>query len=310
MTDLLNSSISDVERDTGLAKETLRVWERRYGFPQPQRDQFGDRVYPPEQVARLRLVKRLIDLGHRPGKLVGLDEATLHELAARSAPQAPAAAEPAAGALLPSRFIALAKSHDLPRLRQQLRQAETELGLERFVLTVAAPLSTAMGACWASGEITVYEEHLITEALQGLLRAAIFALPPARAKSRPNVLLTTFPQEKHGLGLLMAEAVLALHGARCVPLGVQTPLAEVAAASSAQAFDIVALSFSSAMHPRQIADGVRDLRQRLAPGCTIWAGGAHAKFAVRAEAGVRLVDLDAIPARLAEWRALPSSTQA
>jgi hypothetical protein len=26
-------SISDVERDIGVAKETLRVWERRYGFP-------------------------------------------------------------------------------------------------------------------------------------------------------------------------------------------------------------------------------------------------------------------------------------
>ena len=32
------STISDVERDTGVAKETLRVWERRYDFPQPLRD--------------------------------------------------------------------------------------------------------------------------------------------------------------------------------------------------------------------------------------------------------------------------------
>jgi methylmalonyl-CoA mutase cobalamin-binding subunit len=302
MTDLLNSSISDVERDTGLAKETLRVWERRYGFPQPQRDQYGDRVYPPDQVARLRLVKRLIDLGHRPGKLVGLDEPMLHELAVRSAPPLPAVAAPPAGAPQASRFIALAKSQDLPRLRQLLRQAETELGLENFIVTVAAPLTTAMGACWASGELSVFEEHLITEALQGLLRSAIFALPPVRARNRPSVLMTTFPQEKHGLGLLMAEALLTLHGARCVSLGVQTPLAEVAAACAAQPVDIVALSFSSAMHPRQIADGVRDLRQRLAPGCAIWAGGVHAKFAVRAEAGVRLIEFGDIAAALSGWR--------
>ena len=46
-------SIAAVERDTGLSKDTLRVWERRYGFPSPERDAAGDRLYPPAQVARL-----------------------------------------------------------------------------------------------------------------------------------------------------------------------------------------------------------------------------------------------------------------
>ncbi|NBW47360.1 MAG: MerR family transcriptional regulator, partial [Betaproteobacteria bacterium] len=59
-------SIASVERDTGLSKDTLRVWERRYGFPQPTRDALGERAYPLEQVERLRLVKRLLDAGHRP----------------------------------------------------------------------------------------------------------------------------------------------------------------------------------------------------------------------------------------------------
>jgi DNA-binding transcriptional regulator YiaG len=38
--------IAAVERDTGLSKDTLRVWERRYGFPQPARDGAGERLYP------------------------------------------------------------------------------------------------------------------------------------------------------------------------------------------------------------------------------------------------------------------------
>ena len=52
-------SIAAVERDTGLSKDTLRVWERRYGFPQPLRDANGERTYTAEQLARLRIVKRL-----------------------------------------------------------------------------------------------------------------------------------------------------------------------------------------------------------------------------------------------------------
>ncbi|PTT81921.1 hypothetical protein DBR42_17435, partial [Pelomonas sp. HMWF004] len=53
--------IAAVERDTGISKETLRVWERRYGFPAPWRDAAGERLYAPEQVQRLRLIKRLLD---------------------------------------------------------------------------------------------------------------------------------------------------------------------------------------------------------------------------------------------------------
>ena len=63
-------SIAAVERDTGLSKDTLRVWERRYGFPLPHRDALGERSYPFDQVERLRTIKRLLDAGHRPGRVV------------------------------------------------------------------------------------------------------------------------------------------------------------------------------------------------------------------------------------------------
>ena len=48
---LLN--ISAVERETGLSKDVLRIWERRYGFPEPHRDDNAERQYPQEQVAML-----------------------------------------------------------------------------------------------------------------------------------------------------------------------------------------------------------------------------------------------------------------
>ncbi|NDG58046.1 MAG: MerR family transcriptional regulator, partial [Betaproteobacteria bacterium] len=74
-------SISAVERDTGLSKDTLRVWERRYGFPEPVRDSLGERLYPVEQVERLRLIRRLMDAGHRPGKIMRMKPDQLQMLA-------------------------------------------------------------------------------------------------------------------------------------------------------------------------------------------------------------------------------------
>jgi DICT domain-containing protein len=46
-------SIGDVVRATGLGEATLRAWERRYGFPQPQREPSGHRRYGAEEVERI-----------------------------------------------------------------------------------------------------------------------------------------------------------------------------------------------------------------------------------------------------------------
>ncbi|HEX2266183.1 MAG TPA: DICT sensory domain-containing protein [Solirubrobacterales bacterium] len=46
-------SIGDVVRATGLGEATLRAWERRYGFPQPEREPSGHRRYAAEEVERI-----------------------------------------------------------------------------------------------------------------------------------------------------------------------------------------------------------------------------------------------------------------
>ncbi|NCN23783.1 MAG: MerR family transcriptional regulator [Gallionella sp.] len=77
---LVLNSIASVERETGIGKDTLRVWEKRYGFPIPARNARGERLYPAAQIEQLILVKRLLDKGIRPGKVVGLDCAALENM--------------------------------------------------------------------------------------------------------------------------------------------------------------------------------------------------------------------------------------
>src|SRR5437764_552127 len=78
-------TIAAVERETRLSKDVLRAWEKRNGFPQPERDANGERCYPAVQVERLRLMKRLIDQGHRPGSLMRLSAEQLAGLRPRLA---------------------------------------------------------------------------------------------------------------------------------------------------------------------------------------------------------------------------------
>ncbi len=56
-------AISDVAEQTGIAAGTLRMWEQRYGYPEPERTPSGYRRYPEEVVATLRRVAELRERG-------------------------------------------------------------------------------------------------------------------------------------------------------------------------------------------------------------------------------------------------------
>ena len=293
----MSVAISAVERDTGLSKDTLRVWERRYNFPQPSRDAFGERLYPSEQVDKLRAVKRLMDQGLRPGKIM---HHSLDELL--SLGRAQQAAAPSAQTVELANWMDLIQTHRIDELRRVMGQAILKHGLAHFVVEQVAPLNGMVGEAWLGGDLQVFEEHLYTEVLQGVLRNAIATVP--HAAGAPRILLTTLPQEEHGLGLLMAEALLSLEGARCISLGVETPVADIVCAAASQQADVVALSFSAAYPAKQVLSGLEQLRLALPAATAIWAGGAAALLVRRAPENVTILgSLDSIRVALAGWRA-------
>lgn len=288
--------IAAVERDTGLSKDTLRVWERRYGFPQPQRDALGERAYPAAQVERLRLIKRLIDQGLRPGALIAESDAALRSrIAAMTVPEADIATDVAW--LLP-----VLQAADVERLRSELGQRLAGEGLRQFVMHTLPSLNLAVGTAWMQGSIGVFEEHLYSEQTQNLLRAATFALP--HGGPRPQILLTTFKDEEHVLGLLMAEALLVADGAWCLSLGAQTPVNEIVQAVLATTTDVVAISVSSAYPWRKARDAITELRAQLPPRVELWLGGGGLVNRAMTADGIRHCSrLDEIPGMLAAWRA-------
>lgn len=299
-TSALPISISAVERDTGLSKDTLRVWERRYQFPQPERDSLGERLYPVEQVKKLRILRRLMDVGHRPGKIIGLSLDELQRLAeiASNAANPPHSHQHEAEL---QNFMSLIKRHEIESLRHQLLQTLLKMGLAQFVIDIVAPLNVRVGEAWARGYLEIFEEHLYTESIQVVMRNAISTIPQSRRQ--PRVLLTTFPQESHGLGLLMAEALFSLEGARCISLGVQTPIWDIALAAGAQRADAVALSFSSAINPNVVNEGLVELRHKLPETIDIWVGGNCPVLQKKTLSGITVLhSLQDIPEQILRWR--------
>lgn len=292
---LLN--ITAVERETGLSKDVLRMWERRYGYPKPDRDDNGERQYTPADIGKLRAMKRLMDVGLRPGKIIALSHDELNAMADARTPSRQDQLAPA----LENDVLSMLKAHDCAALQNAMANMVMRQGLQRFVLDTIAPLNQAVGDAWMRGDLQVFEEHLYTEQLQVALRTAINAFP--RQSGSPRVLLTTFPSEQHSLGLLMVEAMMVPEAAQCISLGPQTPLEDIRRAALAHKVNIVALSFSAAFQVRQATDGLITLRRQLPAPVTLWAGGEMTRRVRKTIPGIVLIpDLASIINALRSWR--------
>jgi DNA-binding transcriptional MerR regulator len=85
--------INVVEKETSISKYLLRMWERRYSFPRPERDQKGERVYTSDDIEKLKLVKKLMEEGYRPSKIIDQGLPELRELSKSFSDNRPVASD-------------------------------------------------------------------------------------------------------------------------------------------------------------------------------------------------------------------------
>lgn len=291
-------SIRLVSRMSGISAHTLRMWERRYGFPQPQRTSGGARRYTEDDVELLKLVARALELGYRPNEVVGKGSDTLRKLVAEQE------AVPVEGGDGPdvSRAVARVREDALEEVGTEIRRAVAVLGPKRFVTEFAAPFVEKVGELWNAGELTIGQEHISSELLTTELRVLLRAYDTL--KGRPRVILTTLPDEHHVLGLMMVALYLAVSGAEARIVGASTPLAEIADLAARTSADIVGLSLSSAAASPRTRAQVAELASILPEDVTFWAGGAGTStFRDDPPEGVEVVmtwtDIDRA---LADWR--------
>jgi MerR family transcriptional regulator, light-induced transcriptional regulator len=266
-------SIADVERDTGLSKDVLRVWERRYGFPVPTRNALGERVYDESQLQKLRHIRRLLDAGYRPARVVQLPLGTLMSLQQQVAQ--PRVRGEAVADLDVEYWLSFLYAQDSKGLREAMVRTEQSRGLMGFLSEVVAPLNVAVGQAWLEGRLAVHEEHLYTETVSTVMRQALWIIRENTAATGPRVLTTTLPGEVHGLGLMMAECAMAYAGCSLQSLGLQTPVPDIVTAVQTGKVDVVGLGFSGAQNPRDAFAALSLLREQIDPAIQIWVGGTN-----------------------------------
>jgi methanogenic corrinoid protein MtbC1 len=285
-----NHSISDVSRIAGIPKDLLRMWERRYDYPKPERDVNGDRVYTDDQLNKLILIRQLVDQGRRPGRLMAMEPAELNELLKNTQ-----------AVLDFDRLIELLRAGNAPAPRAWLTRQIQSLGLRAFIHQVMVPANRIVGEAWNGGDLAIYEEHLYTEMVTGLVRHALADIPGGPGE--PRVMLTTLPGEQHSLGLLMVEALLRLGGAEVIPFGIEMPFRDIIDAAETHNVDVIGLSFSGYFKLDDAVAMLSGLRQMVEDETAIWVGGAAFQKGGQLPEGVELLgDLFEVEQTLATWK--------
>ena len=277
--------IKTVAELTGIPRETLIAWERRYGLVAPKRQPNGFREYDGADVALLQELKRLVDRGHAPSEAVSM-------LQGRGPATPTLVAAPDSG-IEDARRRAQAAL-----LAYDRSAAERELSLlnavsyDQQLHSFYYPILREVGTLWEHGAVTIAQEHHASAWCRD--RIVAMTQQVSTHQHGPVVMISCYPGDRHEIGPLGLALQLALHGHRLIWLGADVPVADLCEAVREQCPDIVCVSATLEPPIDALMAYARRLRAAAPPHTQVAIGGQ----------GIRAAQLPEIPG--VDWQFTPN----
>jgi len=232
-------NIGSVARMTDIPAATLRIWERRYNFPETERTEGKHRLYSDKEIQRLRWVKARLDEGMQVRQAIrALRAVEAEEDLVVGKPASPSPDERGVDvsegdqivnvhidALRKKLFDAL-QAHETEKADQVFNEAFALYTPESLIVDLIGPTLRDIGVGWEKGKIDIATEHLATNYLRQYLLAWMRSGPPAYAAA--PIVLACAPGEWHESGLLMFGALMRRRRWPIAYLGQSIPLPELA----------------------------------------------------------------------------------
>jgi methanogenic corrinoid protein MtbC1 len=266
-----------VAERTGLSRDVIRVWERRYAAVEPDRSPGGQRLYTDDQVRRFQLLAAATKSGRSIKTVARLSTAELERIIADDEAHRPAALASTTESAHMERVesaLAHVRALDGSNLDRELRRTIARHGIPDFLQEIVPTLMHRIGEEWQGGHLSIAHEHLASAAVLAIILEAMRAVP--EDPGAPRLLVTTPSGERHAVGAALAAAAAALDGWTIIYLGVDVPSADIVAAASASRADAVALSLVHSDNPAATAREVQAVRTALSANIPVLVGGAAA----------------------------------
>jgi methanogenic corrinoid protein MtbC1 len=273
--------IGALSRQTGVAPELLRAWERRYGLLRPERTEGGFRLYTSADRVRVERMKELIGSGVSAAE------------AARVAAVAVAEAETPAGTREPGfdreSLSEALMSFDEGRAQAALDRLFGRLSVEAVMRDVLLPELREIGARWERGEINVAQEHFASNVIRGRLMGLTRGWDSGDG---PRAVLACAAGELHDLSLIMFGVALHRLGWRITYLGADTPTGQLMETARTLSPRIIVLVSTVSEHYRTEIAGLRDLARE---GQLVLAGAGATRELAR-ELSARVLEEEPVSA--------------
>jgi len=288
-------SIGAVSQATGIPVETLRTWERRYGFPSPDRSDGGHRQYNTSIVEHLNLISKALEQGHRPGQVVGESVDKLGDLLHLTDPEeehgAPASRRPVrspeyadviafeqnrgpSNEAIVDQWFSLVQDIDHEHFPESLARHWYNSNALEFLEELVTPLLHRIGDAWYNGELAVLNEQFASNHLRKFLQKQW--LPLSEHARGSKLLCATLPGEYHVLGLHMSALVAATSGCQIISLGLDADLELILEVAKAHEVDAVLVSISAAAPRTMTRRQLEALRDALPDAIDLVVGGGGA----------------------------------
>ncbi len=213
-------TIKDLENLSGIKAHTIRIWEQRYSFLNPQRTETNIRYYNNEELKTILNVALLNKYGFKISHIDKMNEVEIKDRIL-SLSQVQAQQE-----RIINDLIQCMVDLDIEQFESTLDNYIMARGIERSITQIIFPFLEKIGILWATNHVNPAQEHLVTNIIRQKLIVGIES-SNTHMQIDKSILLFLPEGEHHELGLLFIYYLLRSRGLKVYYLGANVPVSDV-----------------------------------------------------------------------------------
>jgi DNA-binding transcriptional MerR regulator len=213
-------TIKDLENLSGIKAHTIRIWEQRYSFLNPNRTDTNIRIYSNEELKTILNIALLNKYGF---KISHIDQMNQEELKSKILSLSNLEAQQER---IVNEMINCMIDIDFEQFESILDDHISRRGIEKSITHIIFPFLERVGILWVTNHINPAQEHLVTNIIRQKIILGIEKVNSIFSSSKLCILF--LPEgEHHEMGLLFMHYLLKSKGIKVIYLGANVPIKDI-----------------------------------------------------------------------------------